>query len=353
MDPIIGEDIQKIIDSVGSHFNLLQGKKILVTGADGFLPSYLVDTFAVLNRTSLSHNPVSVFLLNRRAPENSIRLKHHIGNPHIKFLQGDVAAANALPSGINFIIHGASRSSPKDYLANPLDTIDANTVGTRVLLEYALKNPLEGFLFLSTVEVYGEPDEKHIPIAETYRGNVDVLGERAVYQESKRFGETLCRVFFASFGVPAKIARIFHTYGPRLNLSDGRVIPEFMRRCLASEDLEIIRGGSSIRTFAYVSDTIAGIWKILLQGKSGEAYNVGSDEEITVENLAKLYMKMFNNTIRIKMPQDFPPAHLAASPSKSAPDLRKIRSELGYEPRVSIADGLARLKQWYELYGNL
>ena len=175
----------------------------------------------------------------------------------------------------------------------------------------------------------------------------------SVYQESKRFGETLSNAFWRAHGIPAKIVRIFHTFGPRLSLNDGRVIPEFMRRCFAGEDLEVIRGGSSVRTFSYISDTIEGAWRVLLLGHPGESYNVGSREEITIDGLAKLFIKIFGGSSRIKFVEENAQKGFATTPQKTIPDLEKIERELGYKSKIPLEAGLFRLKEWYELYGNL
>ncbi|MDP3764341.1 MAG: NAD-dependent epimerase/dehydratase family protein [bacterium] len=352
LDPIIQEDLNHIIDSLGKVFGALAGQTILVTGANGFLASYLVDTVLSLNRTLLLEKPARVIALTRRPIEQNNRLVQHIGNPNLVFLKGDVAQSFEIPTGIDYIIHAASLASPNDYFIRPIDTINANTLGTKILLDYAVKNPLKGFLFVSSAEIYGNPDIHHIPIKEDYFGNVNPIGPRSVYQEAKRFGETLCYTFWKSFGVPVKIVRCFHTYGPRMSLNDGRAIPDYMKKGFKGEDIELGDGRDFIRTYAYVADTITAFWRVLLLGRSGEAYNVGSEEEVTIKDMAQLFVNIFDNAIKVRVIEKNNSLNIVDAPQKTTPDISKLRNELKYSPRInSLEQGLRRLKNWYELYG--
>lgn len=348
-DPIIAEDIKRIIDSLAGEFQSLAGKTILVTGTNGFLPSYFVDTVCGLNETILAESPAKIIAVTRRAPEKNDRLVHHIGNPNVIFSNQDVSKDFKIPVGVDYIIHGASKASPGEYMNDPIGTIDANINGIRILLDYARENKVKGLLFISSGEIYGNPDPKFVPIKETYLGNADAMGPRSSYQESKRFAETLCYNFWKIYGVPVKIARCFHTYGPKMLLSDGRVIPDFMRKCFAGENLTVVKDSGILRTFAYVSDTIEAFWRILLMGRSGEAYNVGSSEEISIEDLGKLFVKMFNGKIKIDYAGQINVPSAIDAPKRTTPDITKIKSELKYTNKIpALESGLLRLKNWYE-----
>jgi len=353
VDPIIQEDLDQIINSLGEVFSALANKTILITGANGFLASYLVDTVLSLNKAGLSEKPARVIVLTRRPVEQNTRLIHRLGDPNLVFLNGDIAQPFEIPVGIDYIIHAASSASPKDYFSRPIDTMNANTLGTKILLDYAVKNQLKGFLFISSGEVYGNPDVNHIPIKEDYFGNVNPIGPRSVYQEAKRFGETLCYAFWKSFGIPAKIIRCFHTYGPRMNFNDGRVIPDYMRKGFSGEDIELAEGGEFIRTYAYVSDAITAFWRVLLLGRNGEAYNVGSEEEIAIKDLAQLFARIFDNAMKVKIVKKVSLPNIIDAPQKTTPDIRKLKQELNYAPKIyPLESGLRRLKNWYELYGK-
>lgn len=350
MDNLIRADIESVIGSIGPIFKELSGKTLLITGANGFIPSYFADTILFLNATLLKKSPVKLILLTHHKITQDSRLDHCINDPRIKFIVGDVVGAR-LPKNIDIIIHGASPASPKDYLSKLIETANVNVLGTKRLLEYCVSEKVSKFLFISSSEVYGDPDPNHIPIAETYFGNVDQLGPRSTYQESKRFAETLCSLYWKEGKVNTAIARLFHTYGPRLSLNDGRVIPEFIRRSLANENLLVADTGNSIRTFSYISDSISGMWKILIYGQAGQAYNIGSEEEINILRLAELVIKLTNSQSRIVLVPDTQISLSPGTPNKTTPSIRKINT-LGHTNKISLEEGLTRLINWYrnEIY---
>src|SRR5690606_30618770 len=215
------------------------------------------------------------------------------GTPGFTLARHDIS--RPLPGGmpdLHFIVHAGSIASPIYYRQHPIETMDANVNGLRSLLEYARAQsekgkPVEGFLFYSSSEIYGDPTPENIPTPETYRGNVSCTGPRACYDESKRYGETLCVNFARRHGIPVKVARPFNHYGPGLKLTDGRLIPDLARDILAGRDIALLSDGSPKRTFCYVADAIAGYYLLLTEGASGEAYNIGTETpEISVADLA-------------------------------------------------------------------
>ena len=193
-----------------------------------------------------------------------------------------------------YVIHAAGIASPTYYRQHPIETMDANITGLRLLLDRvveagARERETDGFLFFSSSEIYGDPPPDQIPTPETYRGNVSCTGPRACYDESKRYGETLCVNFARQHGVPVTMARPFNNYGPGLKLTDRRVIPDLARDVLAGRDLTLLSDGSATRTFCYVTDAVSGYYKVLVNGRPGEPYNVGTEEpEISVGELADL-----------------------------------------------------------------
>jgi dTDP-glucose 4,6-dehydratase/UDP-glucuronate decarboxylase len=216
------------------------------------------------------------------------------GNGHLAVVKHDMA--RPLPEAIgdfDYIIHAASIASPTYYRKYPIETMDANVNGLRSLLEYALEQqrkgrPIRGFLYFSTSEIYGDPTPESIPTPETYRGNVSCTGPRACYDESKRYGETLCVNFSQQFSLPIHTARPFNNYGPGLKITDRRAVPDFARDVLEGRDIVLYSDGSPTRTFCYVADAIVGYYKVLVRGKSGEAYNIGVEgPEVSIAEVAK------------------------------------------------------------------
>lgn len=346
LDPIVEEDIRRILDSAGDLMRELSGSSILIAGANGFLGSYLVDTIVAANQRLMRKNPATVIALTRTPPEKTTSFRHLLQDPHVTFITGDITQPVTLPSRVDYVIHAASKASPKAWAAHPIETADANTVGTRHLLELARVNHAKGFLFISSAQVYGDAGAAFDLIPEDFGGTVSPLNLRAAYHEAKRFGETLCYLFHHVHHVPAKIARPFSVYGPRLSLNDGKIVPEFMRRGFAGEDLSVFGEGGAVHAFSYVADTIDGLLRVLLRGASGEAYNIGSNEEITVRDLAKLFAELFPGVAV----QNVPVTSVSREP-RLVPDLGKIQ-KLGYHPCISLREGLTRFKEWHLLCGG-
>ena len=278
------------------------------------------------------------------------RISHIFDSSNIELIQQDVGKKFFLEDGIDYIIHAASKASPKEYLSDPIGTIDANVNGTRQLLEYSVTNKVESFLFFSSGEIYGDPCLDDIPTKEDYLGRADWLAPRSCYTESKRFSETLCINFFYKYKIPIKIVRPVHIYGPGLRLNDGRVISDFLKDGLAGKDINILSDGLASRGFCYVSDATIAFWNVLLNGRSGQVYNVGNDkEETSIRDLAKTVAQIFDNKISINFYNKDTFNYLAGSPGRSCPSVDKLRQEFDYEPQVCLRDGLLKLKNWYEV----
>ncbi|MBI3305386.1 NAD-dependent epimerase/dehydratase family protein [Candidatus Parcubacteria bacterium] len=346
LDPIVEEDIRCILASSGDLVRELSGSSILIAGANGFLGSYLVDTIVAANQRLMPSTPATVIALSRTSPEKITGFRHLLQDPHVTFITGDITQPVALPSRVDYVVHAASKASPKAWAAHPIETADANTVGTRRLLELAYANRAKGLLFISSAQVYGDAGAAFDLIPEDFGGTVSPLNLRAAYHEAKRFGETLCYLFHHVHHVPAKIARPFSVYGPRLSLNDGKIVPEFMRRGFAGEDLPVFGEGGAVHAFSYVTDAIDGLLRVLLHGAPGEAYNIGSNEEITVRDLAQLFAELFPGVVIKSVP-----AGPAPREPRLVPDLGKIQ-KLGYHPCISLREGLTRFKEWHRLYGG-
>src|SRR4030042_1338398 len=274
---VVKNDLEYICANLQREFGYLGGKKLLITGGAGFLGYYLIHSVLNWNNSAdrNQHILVTVF-------DNFIRGVP----PRMKEVYENLTVTNhdqshPLPREMEefeYIIHAASIASPVFYRKFPIETMDTNVNGLRGLLEFCLKQqikglPVKGFLYYSTSEIYGDPTPDNIPTPETYRGNVSCTGPRACYDDSKRFGETLCVNFHKVHGVPVKSVRLFNIYGPGLRLVDKRVIPDFFYNSFRGEDIVLLSDGTATRSFCYVSDAIDGFLKVLMKGKDGGAYN--------------------------------------------------------------------------------
>ena len=258
---------------------------------------------------------------------------------------------------MEYLIHAASIASPIFYRKYPIETMDANVNGLRFMLEYAVaqkrkQKAVGGILFYSSSEIYGDPTPENIPTPETYRGNVSCTGPRACYDESKRYGETLCVNFARQHELPIKVARPFNNYGPGLKITDRRVIPDFARDILDGKDIVMLSDGAAQRTFCYVADAVVGYYKVLVKGRPGEAYNVGVETpEISVAELARrlaaLGRELFGYTGEVVFKASTDKDYLVDNPNRRCPIITKARTELGYDPKVTIDDGLRRSLLWY------
>jgi nucleoside-diphosphate-sugar epimerase len=276
----------------------------------------------------------------------------------LKLIEHDVR--RPLPEDLGdfeYIVHAAGIASPTYYRQHPLETMDANITGLRLLLDRVVEADerrwqTDGFLLFSSSEIYGDPPPEHIPTPETYRGNVSCTGPRACYDESKRYGETLCVNFARQHGLPVKMARPFNNYGPGLKITDRRVIPDLARDVLDGRDITLLSDGSATRTFCYVTDAVVGYYKILVNGRPGEPYNVGTETpEISVRELAEKVVEAsgrlfgYQGKFVMQAPQDRD--YLVDNPNRRCPIITKAREEIGYDPKVEFADGLDRTLLWY------
>lgn len=356
---VTATDLDYICDRLQREFEMMEGKRLFISGGAGFLGYYLVQSVLHWNTSRRPSRPVDV-----TACDNYIRgvpawLTSLAQTTSLNLLQHDIT--QPLPASVgafDYVIHAASIASPTYYRKYPIETMDANVHGLRLLLDRCRRQQeagqrLSGFLFFSTSEIYGDPTPDQIPTPETYRGNVSCTGPRACYDESKRFGETLCVNFAQQFGLPITIARPFNNYGPGLKITDRRVLPDFARDLFAGKDLVLLSDGSPTRTFCYVADAVIGYYKILLSGGSGEAYNIGSESpEISIRELAELLSSVgrehFDYKGQVVRSVSQERDYLTDNPQRRCPSIAKARAELGFEPEVTLEDGLRRTLEWYQ-----
>lgn len=305
-------------------------KTVLITGGAGFLPSYMCDQLIEQGYRVMA---VDNFLTGKK--EN---IAHLLKNKRFTFIKHDVIKPLKIKDKIDYIIHAASPASPVDYFQYPLETMLVGSCGTYHMLEMA-KSKKAVFLLTSTSEVYGDPLEH--PQKESYWGHVNPIGVRSIYDEAKRYAEAMTMLYRREHKVDTKITRIFNTYGPRMNLHDGRVVPNFIYQALTSKPLTIYGDGKQTRSFCYVEDEAKGILALLFSKASGPM-NIGNPKEFTILNFAKEVLRLTGSKSKLifkPLPQD--------DPKQRKPDITLAKKVLKWEPTITLQQGLSRTIEWF------
>jgi UDP-glucuronate decarboxylase len=337
-------DIAEIVKRLGASADELAGKTMLLTGGRGFLGRYFQAVIEDLNRGRLKSNPCQLLLLDNLITAGELG-KGPVRGENTTFIEHDVIKPFKYRKKIHYVVHAAGIASPFYYRAYPLNALDVAIQGTRHMLDLAHKNNAR-FSFFSSSEIYGDPDPRHIPIPESYRGNVSSQGPRACYDESKRVGETLCYIYHNSFGVTANTIRPFNVFGPGMQATDYRVLPNFAHQIKTGAPLNIYGTGQQTRTFCYVTDAIVGFMLVFLHGVPGEAYNIGNPKpELSVLDLAKRIEGVLERKIDYRV-IEHPDSYPADEPNRRCPDIRKAQLQLEYTPQVDFDEGLRRFLEW-------
>lgn len=317
------EDLEFVAHSKTIPWNLLKGKSIFITGATGLIGSFLTKLLVCRNR--LFHDDIQIYALVRNL-EKAKALIPQSGNVHL--VHGDICGDYPLPSDLNFIVHAASVTSSKMFVSKPVETIRTALFGTERLLQKAKSLTLDGFLYLSSLEVYGVPFDGTIQIPETYFGRIDPMQVRSSYSEGKRMAECLCASFAAEYSVPVKVARLTQTFGAGVAYDDGRVFAQFARSAIEGKDIVLRTKGETLRNYCYVADAVSAMLFILLKGKVGEAYNVANEDTgISVVDMAEFVVKNFSQ-----------------GKSRVVFDLAEDAAQLGYNPVVKACLNVDKLK---------
>lgn len=341
MNAIIKQDIEQICN-YKTEWDYLSNKNILITGANGILASYMVEVILYLLEIEKINN-VTIFALCRNREKAEKRFFQYKNNSNLKFIYQNVCDNIEIDSDINIIIHAASQASPKYYSTDPVGTLTPNLIGTINLLNFAKSKKIENFIYFSSAEIYGETKTSQ-PITETDFGYIDPLNIRSCYSESKRMGENICISWFRQYGIPVKIIRPFHTYGPGMSLNDGRVFADFVSYIVNNENIILKSDGSAKRAYCYLSDAIIAYFIIIFKGENGNAYNVGNPkEEYSVKELADVLVKIFpEKNLKVNFYNVFSSDKLVSSNvNKFLPDISKMKT-LGWIPTINVVEGFKR-----------
>jgi UDP-glucuronate decarboxylase len=341
--PLLRSDIEEIAAALGDVAQDFAGKTMVLTGGRGFLGRYFIETFRQLNE-SVFDAPCRLIIIDNliTAGKEGAGLR---APKHVTFIEHDVIKPLRLKDRVDYVVHAAGIASPFYYRAYPLETLEVAITGTRNMLNLAERNKAR-FAFFSSSEIYGDPDARHVPTPESYRGNVAAQGPRACYDESKRVGETLCYIFHENHGLAANAIRPFNVYGPSMQETDYRVMPNFASRIKGGRPLNVYGSGNQTRTFCYVTDAMNGFLRVIARGVPGEAYNIGNPRpEISMLELAKAMERALGRPLEVNV-IEYPDSYPADEPQRRCPDITKARRQVGFEPKVALDDGLKRFLGW-------
>lgn len=344
---LLKSDVEEVARSLGDLADEFSGKRVLITGGRGFLGRYFTEVFQWLNKNAFwdRGRPLCELVVLDNFITAGERGRDVPNAKDVAFVEHDIIKPFYPERPVDFILHAAGIASPYYYRQYPLETLEVATTGLTNVLHLAQSHDCK-LLFFSSSEIYGDPDPSHVPTREDYRGNVSCLGARACYDESKRLGETLIRIFYEKHGVHGTIVRPFNVYGPGMQRADYRVLPNFGSRIIDGEPLQIYGDGGQTRTFCYVTDAIRGFLQVLARGRPGEAYNVGNPEpEISMVDLAERIGGVLGEEVRYEL-VGYPDTYPADEPNRRCPDISKAVEHVGYSPSVGLDDGLSRFFGW-------
>ena len=341
MKHTLKKDIEKILSDTADIVKHFSGKKILLTGGNGFLGKYFVEIFK--NYNVFLKKPLKLLVI-----DNSFKKNELSKDKNIKFVKADISKNIKINFQPNIIIHAAGIASPFYYRKKPMETLEVAIEGTKNCLKIAKRNNSK-FIFFSSSEIYGDPDKNFVPTKETYRGNVSSMGPRACYDESKRLGETLCYIYNNYFNLHTNIIRPFNVYGPGMGQKDYRIFPNFISNIINNKSLKIYGNGNQTRTYCYITDAMEGFLRVVSLGKSGEAYNIGNDKpEVSVKDIYKLLQNITEKKIACEI-VNHPKSYPDDEPQRRCPDISKARKHINYKPKIKLENGLKAFLNWASL----
>lgn len=343
---IVREDTNFILNAIGSSLSKLQGKSILITGATGFIGTYLLESLALYNDLHET-SPCRIVGIARN-PQRLIHTAPHLtGRQDIVILGADVCSFN-FPGHFDYVIHAASPVDPEVLSRDRLGTADIIINGTRNVLQESVKYNIGRILYISSGAVYGRQPYDLPRLPEDYLGGPDITDYKFAYAEAKRCAETLCAVFNQVYGISVVLARPFTFVGPYQSLDSGFAVAQFMRSCLRKEPILIKGDGTPLRSYCYAADLAVALWMILLNGQTGRAYNVGSEEAISIYELARKVIEVVGYASNIIVA--YKPTN-GQKPARYIPDTARLRSELGIFPQFKLDNALKRTVAWIDEFG--
>ena len=353
---ILVEDMAYILDHLSTdEKQKFKNATIVMTGCGGFLGYYFMHFFARYADQLGIRKIIGLdnFLTGTRDWLETLEKKHEkVVLKEFNVITDNITDVEGA-SDANLIIHGASIASPIFYRIYPEETIDANITGLRRMLDFYKEKTIDGFLFFSSSEIYGDPFPEFIPTSEEYRGNVATMGPRACYDEAKRFGETMCYIFNQKYNMPISITRPFNNYGPGMNINDKRLPADFAKAVHEGRDLIMYSNGKPTRTFCYIADSITGYLKVLLHGKL-DVFNIGIDTpEISVAEFANLFIKNakkvydYNGEVVFQVSSD--EEYMKDNPNRRCPNIKKAKNTLGYNPSIYVDKGIGRYLEFLKI----
>ena len=341
MNNIIEKDIENIKEEK-LPWGELENKTVLVSGANGFIPSYIV-------RTLLSIDNAKVIAVVRNKQKAETKFREELNNNNLTLIIQDISEPIKIEEKIDYIIHAASQASPKYYGIDPVGTLKANTLGTYNLLELAIEKKVKKFLFFSSGEIYGKISENTPKINEVYSGDLDCANVRSCYGESKRMGENMCVCYSQQYNIPVNMIRLSHTYGPGVLLDDGRVFGDFVKNIVNNENIILNSDGSAKRSFLYITDMIKALFYVLFFGEDKQAYNIASSKETSILELAQTLVSLYpDKNLKVEFAKDiFNEGYIKSASSRANFDTTKLQS-LGWRETINVKDGFKRMIESYK-----
>ena len=334
-------DIKVIVENLRKYIKYFEGKKFLISGANGFLGKYFIKSLITINKSL--KKKIKILAIDIKFDKCDIYLDKHVSK-----IKLNINNFNKIKFRSDYVLHAAGIPSPKHYYNKPIEAIFTSITGTKKLLEYSKKNKSK-FIFFSSSEIYGNPDNKNIPTKETYNGNVSSIEDRSCYDEGKRVGETLCYFYKIKYKVNVAVFRPFNVFGPGMPKNDYRVFPRFFSSIKKNQPITIFKNGKQTRTFCYVTDAITAMFMVIIKGNKF-VYNIGNNKpEINMSQLYKNITKSIPKQVKsiyVNYPKNYP----QVEPLRRCPDISKLKNELGFKNKVSLQDSIKKFYYWSKTY---